>query len=78
MTIHQPNSDIYELFDRLILMVEGRFIYQGDAAHAPDYFSKNFGLEVGEFMNPADYFMSVIHHESKENRDRYPKYFETY
>jgi len=59
-------------------MIEGRFIYQGEAALAPDYFSKHFGLNVGEFMNPADYFMSVMHHESKENRDRFPQYFEAY
>lgn len=39
MTIHQPNSDIYELFDRLILMINGQFIYQGDAEAAPDYFA---------------------------------------
>jgi ABC-type multidrug transport system ATPase subunit len=75
MTIHQPNSEIYGLFDRLILMVEGRFIYQGEASLAPDYFSRHFGLTVGEFVNPADYFMQIMHHESKANRDRYPQYF---
>ena len=26
-TIHQPNTDIYELFDRLVLLVEGKLIY---------------------------------------------------
>ena len=31
MTIHQPNSEIYQLFDQLMLMVEGQFIYQGPA-----------------------------------------------
>ena len=34
MTIHQPNSDIFEQFDRLLLMVEGRIIYQGKASLA--------------------------------------------
>lgn len=29
MTIHQPNSEIFQLFDRLILLVEGNIIYQG-------------------------------------------------
>jgi hypothetical protein len=29
MTIHQPNSDIYDLFDDLALMIDGKFVYQG-------------------------------------------------
>jgi len=33
MTIHQPNSEIFALFDKLMLLVEGRFIYQGKAAN---------------------------------------------
>ena len=75
MTIHQPNTEIYQLFDKLMLMIEGRFIYQGSAAEAPAYFYRNFGLTCGEYENPADYFMSIMHHESVENRNRYPKYF---
>lgn len=31
MTIHQPNSEIFNLFDRLILLVGGRGVYQGPA-----------------------------------------------
>ena len=38
MTIHQPNTDIYNKFDRLFLMVEGQFVYQGPANRAVDYF----------------------------------------
>jgi ABC-type multidrug transport system ATPase subunit len=78
MTIHQPNSEIYELFDILVLMIDGKFIYQGSAAEAPDYFSRHFGLKCGEYVNPADYFMQIMHHEDKANRDRYPLYFSTY
>lgn len=78
MTIHQPNSEIYELFDNLILMVEGRFIYQGSAKNAPDYFGRNFGLHCPEFANPADYFMTLMHHENPKNVKRYPAYFEAY
>jgi ABC-type multidrug transport system ATPase subunit len=78
MTIHQPNSEIYNLFDNLILMVEGRFIYQGPAQDAPDYFARNFGLECPEFANPADYFMTIMHHEDPVNVKRYPHYFEAY
>lgn len=31
MTIHQPNNDIFERFDRIFIMVEGRMAYQGPA-----------------------------------------------
>lgn len=62
MTIHQPNSEIFTLFDKLVLMVEGKLIYQGPAANATSYFSKEFGLSCPEFHNPADYFMSIMHH----------------
>lgn len=30
-TIHQPSSEIYRLVDRLILVSEGYFLYQGPA-----------------------------------------------
>jgi len=38
-TIHQPNSDIYESFDRLMLMAQGRIIYFNEAKLAVGFFS---------------------------------------
>ncbi len=61
MTIHQPNSEIFELFDRLLLLVDGKIIYQGNREKAAVYFDRNFGLSCPEFANPADYFMSIMH-----------------
>ncbi len=40
MTIHQPNSEIFNLFSRLILLVGGRGVYQGDAKASVGYFDK--------------------------------------
>ena len=77
MTIHQPNSEIFNLFDRLILLVEGKCIYQGRADQSIDYFAR-MGFPCPEFSNPPDYFMSIMHHESSVNVNNYPKYFETY
>jgi ATP-binding cassette subfamily G (WHITE) protein 2 len=62
MTIHQPNSEIYELFDDLILLLEGKLIYHDDAQNITDYFESHFHLICPEFMNPPDFFMSKIHH----------------
>jgi ATP-binding cassette, subfamily G (WHITE), eye pigment precursor transporter len=38
-TVHQPSTDIYELFDRVMLLVEGRFIYQGPKTQIISYFT---------------------------------------
>lgn len=32
MTIHQPNSEIYELFDELLVLLEGKLIYHDHAS----------------------------------------------
>lgn len=39
-TIHQPNSDIFEMFDRLVLLAKGKIIYFNKADQSVDYFSK--------------------------------------
>ena len=38
MTIHQPNADIYQKFDKTIVMLEGKLIYQGASSKAISYF----------------------------------------
>ena len=75
MTIHQPNSEIYQLFDHLTLLLEGKVIYQGDSDFALRYFVQNFNLYCPAFTNPADYLVSVIHAGREENRKRFPRYF---
>lgn len=77
MTIHQPSSDIYQLFDRLIFLVAGKLVYQGNCAQAETYFAQ-LGFKSPEFSNPPDFFMSIMHHESKVNVDNYPRYFTGY
>lgn len=37
-TIHQPNSDIFEMFDKLMLLARGKIIYFNKANLAVDYF----------------------------------------
>lgn len=58
-TIHQPGSDIFSLFDRLILMADGHIVYQGDAQDTTSYFSK-IGFNCPNFANPADYFLKRL------------------
>lgn len=67
-TIHQPNSDIYEMFDRLMLLAKGRIIYFNKASLAVDYFTR-INYKCPELSNPADYFMSIMSIESIEKPD---------
>jgi ATP-binding cassette, subfamily G (WHITE), eye pigment precursor transporter len=39
-TIHQPSSEIFDKFDRLCLMAEGRLAFSGDLKDAMKFFSE--------------------------------------
>jgi ABC-type multidrug transport system ATPase subunit len=69
-TIHQPNSDIYEVFDRLMLLAQGKIIYFNEAKLAVDYFGTlGDKYRCPELSNPADHFMSIMSIESHEVND---------
>lgn len=55
LTVHQPRSDIYELFDDLLLLSKGKVVYFGKAQEAAAYFEA-LGHEVPVGWNVADYF----------------------
>jgi ABC-type multidrug transport system ATPase subunit len=38
--IHQPSSDIFQMFDRLCLLAEGRLAYIGELPKANDFFAR--------------------------------------
>ncbi|KAF8948563.1 hypothetical protein BGZ47_004077 [Haplosporangium gracile] len=65
LTVHQPRSDIYELFDDLLLLSKGKVVYFGKAQEAASYFEA-LGHEVPVGWNVADYFLDLITlHEDK-------------
>jgi ABC-type multidrug transport system ATPase subunit len=39
-TIHQPSSQVFALFDRILLMAEGRVAYLGSVRGALDFFAR--------------------------------------
>lgn len=65
-TIHQPSSDTYALFDKLILLSEGYVIYQGKAKQAPDYFT-SIGFVLPRYSNPADYYLKEFYIPPKKD-----------
>lgn len=64
-TIHQPSSEIFNAFDRLILMNQGRVMFQGPTDHIASYFKKR-GHKIPKKYNPADFIMNVAQAHSME------------
>ncbi len=38
--IHQPSSEVYHRFDRVLLMAEGRNVFMGDVGEAKQFFTE--------------------------------------
>ncbi|CAG2172693.1 unnamed protein product [Oppiella nova] len=58
-TIHQPSSQVFELFDRLLLMADGRVAFMGSIGEAKDFFSSQ-GLVCPKTYNPSDYYLREL------------------
>jgi ABC-type multidrug transport system ATPase subunit len=59
VSIHQPRSNIYYLFDSLMLLAYGEVIYYGLAKEALTYFS-SLHHDCPPNYNPADYFIDLV------------------
>eukprot|EP01090_Pellita_catalonica_P014018 TRINITY_DN3471_c0_g1_i1.p1 TRINITY_DN3471_c0_g1~~TRINITY_DN3471_c0_g1_i1.p1 ORF type:complete len:683 (+),score=93.82 TRINITY_DN3471_c0_g1_i1:3-2051(+) len=58
-TIHQPSSQLFHMFDKVLLLSSGRIVYHGKASGMVKYFT-NLGFPRMKDYNPADYAMEVI------------------
>ncbi|KAL4474974.1 hypothetical protein ABPG74_001670 [Tetrahymena malaccensis] len=76
-TIHTPSSDIWQLFDRIMLLVDGKFIYQGASNEKIINHFNSLGFNCPKLQNPADYFLSIMN-AIETNVKNYAKYFEGY
>lgn len=58
-TIHQPSSELFAMFDQVLLLAEGRVAFFGDPEEAIDFFGEN-GYKCPLNYNPAEYLISVL------------------
>ncbi|XP_075057072.1 ATP-binding cassette sub-family G member 8 [Mixophyes fleayi] len=67
LSIHQPRSDIFQLFDLVLLLSSGTTIYSGTAKDMIQYFS-SIGYPCPRYSNPADFYvdLSSINQRTKE------------
>jgi len=69
-TIHQPSSEIFELFDKCICLAEGRSVYCGPVPDVESYMAK-VGLPVAKLHNPADHLLFTVQKQSQAELEEF-------
>ncbi|KAI9043275.1 uncharacterized protein KD926_003805 [Aspergillus affinis] len=66
-TIHQPSAELFQMFDRLLLLNGGRTVYFGDvgpsASTLIDYFKRSGARSPEKAENPAEWLLDVTSSE---------------
>lgn len=57
-TIHQPSSEAYAAFDKVILMCDGHIVFSGEPHKVKEHFEGLY--EFPRFCNPADVAMKIL------------------
>ncbi|XP_045203559.2 uncharacterized protein LOC123556707 [Mercenaria mercenaria] len=60
VTIHQPSSQVYHMFDSLLLLSQGKVVYNGGAHREPLIFLERSGYKCDPLYNPADFMMDIL------------------
>lgn len=58
-SIHQPRSSIFRMFDDVMLLSEGRVMFQGRADRVARYF-RSRGHTMPANTNPGDFVVDVV------------------
>ncbi|XP_060530500.1 ATP-binding cassette sub-family G member 4 [Cylas formicarius] len=57
-TIHQPAASLFQLFNQVYVLSDGRCLYQGGTDQMIPFF-QNVGFPCPQFHNPADYVIEL-------------------
>ncbi|KAJ1702586.1 hypothetical protein LUZ63_002365 [Rhynchospora breviuscula] len=60
--IHQPSSEVFELFHGLCLLAYGKTVYFGAAKDTSEFFASN-GFPCPPLRNPSDHFLRTINND---------------
>ncbi|KAL3721764.1 hypothetical protein ACJRO7_034151 [Eucalyptus globulus] len=63
-SIHQPSSEVFELFHNLCLLSSGKTVYFGLRSGAEQFFASN-GFPCPTLTNPSDHYLRTINKDFK-------------
>uniref|UniRef100_A0A1I8NMU7 ABC transporter domain-containing protein n=1 Tax=Stomoxys calcitrans TaxID=35570 RepID=A0A1I8NMU7_STOCA len=58
-TIHQPSSQLFDMFNNVLLLADGRVAFTGSPQNALEFFAEH-GYPCPEAYNPADFLIGVL------------------
>ncbi|CAD5234204.1 unnamed protein product [Bursaphelenchus xylophilus] len=72
LTIHQPSSQVFELFDKVCLLADGRTAFLGSMLEA-SMFWKGMGMNLPDNYNPGDFFINTLTQDEKDKKNKKAK-----
>jgi ABC-2 type transporter len=58
-SIHQPSTTTFSLFDKLLLLSNGRPMYSGPVHEVGSYFAQQ-GYPMPQYINPAEFVLELV------------------
>ncbi|TXG53960.1 hypothetical protein EZV62_019216 [Acer yangbiense] len=65
-SIHQPSSEVFQLFHNLCLLSSGKTVYFGPTSTANQFFASN-GFPCPTLQNPSDHFLKTINKDFEKD-----------
>ena len=67
-TIHQPSTKVYNGFDQVMILSQGREAYTGDVKDATGYF-ESIGYPLPLQTNPAEHFLDLVNSDFSDEAE---------
>jgi len=67
-SIHQPSTATFNLFDKLLLLSEGKTHYFGSVSGIIEYY-ESIGLEIPLHVNPAEFLLETVNIDFASDRE---------
>lgn len=59
MSIHQPSTATFNMFDKVLFLSKGNLVFNGEVSQVARYFSES-GYPIPAYFNPAEYVLDLI------------------